>query len=139
MMIEISSIKNLLVYTCIVADMESIDQFRENNTYVKGRLKVKNYYLLGMKGIRDCNNQKIQLEYYMSELNNNAGEPVYGIRIIKCYKEEQRREKEESFGISKNREEVERLTIQFVENEVTPSTLLCLVDEYMTKRQRCYI
>ena len=28
---------------------------------------MKNFYLLGMKGIRDCNNRKVQLEYYLTE------------------------------------------------------------------------
>ena len=98
---------------------------------------MKNYYLLGMKGIRDCNNRKIRLEYYMSESEKNSvsDEPVYGIKIVKYHKEERKKEKEESFGISKDKSEVEKLIIKFLDNDVMPSTLLCLVDEYITLRE----
>lgn len=93
---------------------------------------MKNYHLLGMKGIRDCNNRKIQLEYYIVEINNELAGPVYGIRIIKHLKEQQITEKEESWGISKDRSEVERLALTFMENEVMPVTLIELADEYVT-------
>jgi len=98
---------------------------------------MKNYYLLGMKGIRDCNNQKIRLEYYMSESEKNSiyDEPVYGIKIVKYNREERKKEKEESFGISKDRNEVEKLIVKFWDNDVMPSTLLCLVDDYITIRE----
>ncbi len=95
---------------------------------------MEKYYLLGMKGIRDCNNRKIQLEYYMSESENNTDGPVYGIKIIKYLKDEQKKEKEESFGISKDRREVEKLAMKFMDNDVMPSTLLCLIDDYITLR-----
>lgn len=97
---------------------------------------MKNYYLLGMKGIRDCNNRKIQLEYYVSESENDAicDEPVYGIKVVKYYKDEQKKEKEESFGISRDKKEVERLGMRFMDRDVMPSTLLCLIDDYITLR-----
>lgn len=95
---------------------------------------MKNYYLVGMKGIRDCNNRKVQLEYYVAETIKEFANPVYGIRIIRHLKEERIREKEESWGISEDRGEVERLIIRFMDNTVTPNTLPELADEYVTFR-----
>lgn len=95
---------------------------------------MKKYYLLGMKGIRDCNNRKVQLEYYLAENVRDFAKPVYGIRVIRYLKEELIREKEESWGISEDRGEVERLILKFMDNTVTPNTLPELVDEYITLR-----
>ncbi len=97
---------------------------------------MKKYYLLGMKGIRDCNNHKIQLEYYVSESQDDTicGEPVYGIKVVKYHKGEQKKEKEESFGISRDKKEVERLCLRFMDRAVMPATLLCLIDDYITIR-----
>lgn len=99
---------------------------------------MKNYYLFGMKGIRDCNNRKVQLEYYLAETIKEFADPIYGIRIVKHLKEERRREREESWGISEDRGEVERLLLRFMDNSVTPNTLSELIDEYVTVRlTRC--
>lgn len=95
---------------------------------------MKNYYLTGMKGIRDCNNRKIQLEYYISETVRESEKPVYGIKIVKYLKDEHIKEKEESLGISEDRGEVERLSVKFMENSVMPCTLMELSDEYITMK-----
>ena len=95
---------------------------------------MENFYLLGMKGIRDCNNCKVQLEYYLTETVKEFATPTYGIRVMKHLKEELTREKEESWGISEDRGEVERLILKFMDNTVTPNTLSELVDEYITSR-----
>ena len=99
---------------------------------------MKNFYLLGMKGIRDCNNRKVQLEYYLTETIKEFAKPIYGIRVMRHLKEELTREKEECRGISEDRSEVERLIIRFMDGSVTPGTLPELVEEYISSRlARC--
>lgn len=95
---------------------------------------MKKFYLLGMKGIRDCNNRKVQLEYYLTETIKEFTKPIYGIRVMRHLKEEVTREKEECRGISEDRGEVERLLLKFMDSAVTPNTLSELVDEYITLR-----
>lgn len=93
---------------------------------------MKRLYLKGLKNILKENNTTMHVEYYLVEENSTErfDEYLYSIMIIK--REKEIIEMEESGGLSYSRVFVEELTETLVENDVTPFSMIDIIDDLIT-------
>lgn len=98
---------------------------------------MKKDCLMGTKEIRDCNNDKIKLEYYLMANKSNfvENETLYGIQIVKYKNPEREIEKEVEAikGLSYSKKLVEQMITCLMDNTVTPMSMLEIVDDYFTR------
>lgn len=93
--------------------------------------------LIGTKEIKDCNNDKMKLEYYLTVIKSDFDEidAIYGIQLVKCKRTGKRIEKEMETikRLSYSKKLVEQIIVCLMDNTVTPICMLEIVDEYISK------
>ncbi|MCI9051893.1 MAG: hypothetical protein HFI05_08220 [Lachnospiraceae bacterium] len=93
--------------------------------------------LVGVTEFHDKEGHKIQLEYYLLSEPRDIEEEIviYGIEIKKIIKENGtiKKEKEIARAISYSQHYVEQLIQVLLRNQVTPMTMIEIIDEYITK------
>lgn len=93
---------------------------------------MKRNYLLGKKPVEIEGKKEMQLEYYLLEEDRKESEgPIlYGIKIIKNI--DSYLESEEVKGISYSKEFVKQMILRLMENDVTPISMIEIVDGFLT-------
>ncbi|BCN30039.1 DUF6514 family protein [Anaeromicropila herbilytica] len=95
---------------------------------------MKNKILVGSKTIELEDMRMMSLEYYLLEhvSEENKEKALYGVKITK--KIDDYMESEEVDAISYSKEFVEQMIKQLMDNDVTPISMIEIIDEMITVR-----
>lgn len=95
---------------------------------------MKHKILKGKKTITLEDNRTMDLEYYLLENSTDIGKDkaLYGVKITKTIGDYI--ESEEVDAISYSKEFVEQMIQQLMDNDVTPISMIEIVDEMITVR-----
>lgn len=98
---------------------------------------MKEQKLIGVTEFESTEGQKVQLEYYLLSEPRDAAEgiAIYGIEIIKIMRDKGiiKKEREIARALSYSQSYVEQLLKVLLRNQVTPMTMIEVIDDYITR------